>query len=211
MDNPDTSSRSNESTQSTHTRSSIESKESSRRTLGRLQALTKVLIESPSPKDQFDIDHVKKSVFKGSKFTEDELQVVLRITNFLRPFVPRRWKGVNDKDYRQHTHHVALDAPIVMISNAILRLLGRTDFTRRIAPHVAAGDSHGLQLGAAQLHEALCSSSPGHYDVTGAYGDITNVEDVTSPRHNKQMVFKGFFDMDKIEAICRKHGLQFGL
>jgi hypothetical protein len=29
-----------------------------------------------------------------------------------------------------------------------LRILGHGDFTRRIAPHVAAGDLHGLLLGA---------------------------------------------------------------
>ncbi|KAF9999497.1 hypothetical protein BGZ65_005153 [Modicella reniformis] len=114
-------------------------KEPGGRTLRRLQALIKVLLESPSAKAQFDLDHVKQSVFKGCSFSEEELQVALRIINFLRPFVPRRWKSAHDKNYRQHTPHVALRAPLTIISNAVLRLLGRGEFTRRIAPHVAKG------------------------------------------------------------------------
>jgi hypothetical protein len=38
-------------------------KESNRQTLRRLQALIKVLLESPSSKEQFDRDHVRESVF----------------------------------------------------------------------------------------------------------------------------------------------------
>jgi hypothetical protein len=181
-----------------------------RRTLRRLQALIKVLVESPCEKVQYDLDHVKQSVFKGSSFSEEELQVALRITNFLRPFVPRRWKSCHDKNYRQHTPHITLRAPLAIITNSVLRILSRTEFPRRIAPSVAAGSLHGLQLGASQLFDSLCSSSPGHYDVVGVYGDITSVADVSKPRENKQMLFKGFFDMVEIDTMCRRHGFQFG-
>lgn len=211
-DEPDTSSLCGESSASTSDKkaSKAAKKEPDRHTLRRLQALIKVLLESPSTKAQFDLDHVKQSVFKGCSFSEEELKVALKLINFLRPFVPRRWKSAKDKDYRQHTPHVTLRAPLAIISNAVLRLLGRDNFTRRIAPHVAAGDLHGLQLGAAQVFDALCSSTAGHYDVVGIHGDISNFQDVTSPRENKGMVFQGFFNMGRVESICREHGFQFG-
>jgi len=52
-------------------------------TLKRLQALIKVLLQSPSAKAQFDLDHIKESVFKGYSFSDYQLQVTLKITNVL--------------------------------------------------------------------------------------------------------------------------------
>jgi len=208
--NSNSNSNSSTSTSNMEASEAVKKKEPNQHTLRRLQALIKVLLESPSEKAQFDLNHIKQSVFKGCSFSEEELQVAHRIINFLRPFVPRRWKGAHDKDYHQHTPHITLRAPLAIITNAVLRLLGRTKFTRRIVPSVAVGEAHGVHLGAAQLFDVLCSSSPGHYDVVGVYGDITNVYDVASPPENKNMVFKGFFNMDWIELKCRKHGFQFG-
>ena len=42
-------------------------------TLKRLQALIKVLLQSPSAKAQFDLDHIKESVFKGYSFSDYQL------------------------------------------------------------------------------------------------------------------------------------------
>lgn len=155
------------------------------------------------------MDHVKKSGFKGSNFTDDELHLVLKIANFLRRFVPRRWKGTNDKDYRQHTPHIVLDAPLVVISNAILRLFGRYQFTRRIAPMLRQATCMGCN---SEPHNCSMCSVHRVLDITTllVHGEISNVQNVVNPRHNKQMVFKGFFDTGKIDTICRKHGLQFG-
>ncbi|KAF9576093.1 hypothetical protein EC968_000161 [Mortierella alpina] len=183
-------------------------KEPNRQTLRRLQALIKVLLESPSSKDYYDLGHVKKSVFKDCKFSEKELQVALQITNFLRPFVPRRWQS--EDEVRQHTPHVALRAPLALIANAVLRLLGYSDYTRKIAPHVSAGDLHGLLLGTPQLFNVLCKATPGHYDVAGQYGDIAQAEDIASTPANKGLIFAGFFDTTLIDKICRNHGFSFG-
>ncbi|KAF9985796.1 hypothetical protein BGZ65_009830 [Modicella reniformis] len=188
-----------------------EPKEPDRKTLKQLQALTKVLLESPSSRTAYTLDHVRESVFKGSSFSDDELKIVLRITNALRPFVPRRWKGAKDKLHRQHTPHIALRAPLAIISNAVLRLTGHIEYTRRIAPHTSCGDLHALQLGPCQLFEALCSSSADHFDVVGHKGQtLTSVQDAIQPTENKDMVFQGFLDMDKVEQTCRKHGFTFG-
>jgi hypothetical protein len=187
------------------------SQEPDRQTLKKLQALTKVLLESPSSRTTYTLDHVRESAFKGSSFSDEELSVVLRITNALRPFVPRRWKGPKDKTHRQHTAHVALRAPIAMISNAVLRLTGHADYTRRIAPHVSCGDLHALLLGPAQLFETLCSSSAGHFDILDHKGQaLVSTQDAIQPVENKNMVFQGFLDMDKVEKTCHDHGLTFG-
>jgi hypothetical protein len=187
------------------------SQEPDRKTLKQLQALTKTLLESPSSRTVYTLDHVRESVFKGSSFSDDELKVVLRITNALRPFVPRRWKGAKDKLHRQHTPHIALRAPLVIISNAVLQLTGHAEYTRRIAPHVSCGDLHALQLGPAQLFEALCSSSAGHFDIVGHNGQtLVCTQDAIQPTENKGMVFQGFLDMDKVEQACHTHGFTFG-
>ncbi|KAF9972997.1 hypothetical protein BGZ73_003796 [Actinomortierella ambigua] len=141
--------------------------ESSRKQLQSLQALRKVLIESPSPLQQYSLDDVKNAAYKDHSFADRELEVVRDLASRLSPYFPRRWLTED-------------------------------------------GDTHALQLGPQQLFETLCAPTPGHFDIAGANGMLlTGVADVTASKGNKKTVFSSFFDLSKIESLCRDHGLQF--
>lgn len=189
----------------------VKEKEPSRKTLRRLQTVIKTLLESPLPTPTFSIDHIKDTLYKGTSFTERQLLVAQKIINYLRPYVPRRWRDAEDDDYRQHTPHIVLRAPIVLISNAVLRLLGQTEFTRRLSPCIRSGKIHGLQLGAGHLYQVLSGNAPGRYDLHGATGIMANVTDCTASFDAKRVVFANIFDMETIEGICKRHGFTFGM
>ncbi|KAK3821279.1 MAG: hypothetical protein J3Q66DRAFT_149770 [Benniella sp.] len=56
----------------------------------------------------------------------------------------------------------------------------------------------------------FCSSQPGRFDVRDAEGSpLTNVHNVTRYPANKEAIFGAFFDMRRIKAVCKDHGLVF--
>ncbi|KAF9161591.1 hypothetical protein DFQ26_004386, partial [Actinomortierella ambigua] len=150
----------------------VEPKEPSRRRLLSLQAILKILLESPSSLREFTLQDVESCAFQDHDFTPDELNVVLDLANKFRRFMPRRWLNKDGDGYRHHHAHVALRAPIVLLANAVMRARGYTEFARRICPHVATGDLNALQVGPQQLFDALCSASERHFDVLDANGKL---------------------------------------
>ncbi|KAF9148348.1 hypothetical protein DFQ26_002414, partial [Actinomortierella ambigua] len=61
-------------------------KEPSRKQLRSLQALLKILIESPSPLQQYSLEDVKNAAYEDNSFTDAELEVVRNLANRLRAF-----------------------------------------------------------------------------------------------------------------------------
>ncbi|KAF9995520.1 hypothetical protein BGZ65_008840, partial [Modicella reniformis] len=163
-------------------------KEPSRARLRSLQAVLKLLIESPSLQHSVDRTWVKKTAFNGDDFTVNEIKVVVRLANALRPYAPKRWQSRDDNDgssFRDHTAHVTLRAPIVLIANAVLRATGYSHFARRVSPQPAVSSVHALHLGAQGMYEVLCAADPGHYDIVDAAGNpLTSMPNVTLPRAN---------------------------
>ncbi|KAF9342909.1 hypothetical protein BGX34_007488, partial [Mortierella sp. NVP85] len=185
-------------------------KEPSRRKLQSLQAVLKMLVESPKIQRTIRPDYVKKSGFAGNDFTDHECQVVAELANTLRPFIPKRRKRSDDKGFQDSLAHVALRAPIVMIANSVLRATGYSNFTRRISPQPSTASLHGLQLGAVGLYETLCGKGERQFDVQDSDGEkITNYLTVQSSAAMKQTLFASFFDVKKMNEICSKHGLVF--
>ncbi|KAF9943569.1 hypothetical protein BGZ70_005781, partial [Mortierella alpina] len=150
---------------------------------------------------------VRKSAHKGSDFTERECQVVAEIGNFLRPYVPKKRTKVDGDGTVESLPHLLLRAPLVRIANRILRLTGYPQFTRSISPQPSASSVQGLQLGCQGLLEALCSSNEGQFDVIRADGSL--IESGAGTKADKNDVFGAFFDLDKVEDLCRQGGLQF--
>ncbi|KAI8351002.1 hypothetical protein B0O80DRAFT_120237 [Mortierella sp. GBAus27b] len=185
-------------------------KEPSRAHLKSLQGLLKVLLESPALSDRkINGNYVKKSAFVGNKFTTKECDVVAKIVNTLRPFVPKR--RINPKNTGPKTltpiAHVTLRAPIMIIANAVLRMTGYPHFTRRISPHVSPSSTHTLHLDAIGMYEVLCPKAAGHFDVLDT--DRNLLTTVANVRANKEAIFGAFFNTDKMQQLCRQHGLKF--
>jgi hypothetical protein len=133
--------------------------------------------------------------------------VVAEIGNFLRPYVPKKRTKADGDGTVESLPHILLRAPLVRIANRILRLTGYPQFTRIISPQPSAASMQGLQLGCQGLLEALCSSNEGQFDVIRADGSL--IESGAGTKADKNDVFGAFFDLDKVEDLCRQGGLQF--
>ncbi|KAF9951037.1 hypothetical protein BGZ65_006228 [Modicella reniformis] len=185
-------------------------KEPSRSRLKALQAVLRMLLESPTINRKITKDYVKRSGFIGNDFSENECQVVADIANALRPYVPKRRASASGSKTQDPIAHVALRAPLVIIANTILRATGYSEFTRRMTPQSSAASVHALPLGAVGMYETFCSSEPRQFDVHDINGlPLTAYRNITSVPENKRAVFAAFFDLHKIDTICRKHGLKF--
>ncbi|KAF9167971.1 hypothetical protein DFQ26_002196 [Actinomortierella ambigua] len=184
--------------------------EPSRKRLRALQAIAKTLLESKKFSSKVNADRVKKYTFKGDQLSEDEIRVLVKITNLLRPFVPKRWPKQDGSGDRAHTPHVVTRAPIVVIANAVLRATGYSKFARRLAPQVSDMSLHSLQLGASTLYEVLCSRGKGKFDAKDSSGALfaSSAQAMVS-EDNKNAMYKAFFNMDKVNRICKDHGLVF--
>ncbi|KAF9940150.1 hypothetical protein BGZ65_007905, partial [Modicella reniformis] len=186
-----------------------DNKEPSRANLMSLQALLKVLLESPALDGKINGAYVKKSAFVGNKFTEEQCNVVAMIVNALGPYVPKRRPNPEDSGPKTlpPIAHVALRAPLMMIANAVLRGSGYTQFTRLMSPQISPSSTHALHLNAIGLYEVLCSKEPDHFDVVDTNKNpLTYVNNV---RDHKRAVFGAFFNVEKVEQLCRAHGLRF--
>ncbi|KAF9984018.1 hypothetical protein BGZ65_001108, partial [Modicella reniformis] len=139
-------------------------KEPSRAKLQSLQAILKMLIESPKITNDINSDWVKKSAFAGNDFSDHECQVVAYLANYLRPFIPKRRPRSDGKGFQDSLAHVVLRAPIVLITNSVLRAAGYPAFTRRISPQASLGSLNGLQLGAVGIYETFCSRNERQFD-----------------------------------------------
>lgn len=185
-------------------------KEPSRARLRSLQAVLKMLVESPNISHDINWSWVKKSGYKGNDFTEKECRVVAYLANLLRLFIPKRRPRADGKGYQDSLAHVALRAPIVLIANSVLRAAGYPEFTRRNAPQTSSASLHGLQLGAVGLYEAFCGRGERQFDVQDASKNpLTNYITLQSSPENKRAIFESFFNMRKVEKVCSDHGLTF--
>ncbi|KAG0001545.1 hypothetical protein BGZ65_003391 [Modicella reniformis] len=185
-------------------------KDSTSKRLRALQAVTKMLIESPSIHQEVTPSYVGAHAFKETSFTPKEYEVVVMIVNSLGLFVPKRQPKSDESGTQESIPHVALRSPLAFIANTILRATGYQNFTRRVAPGIATGSEHGMAMGATGIYKVFCSKAAGHFDINDFTGaPLTNVTKAVSPPENKNAVFGSFFDMDLIDRICRAHGSRF--
>jgi hypothetical protein len=171
-----------------------------------IQAVTKMLLESPKLEQPVDANWVRKSTNRPDDFTQSECVAIVRIVEALRDYVPkRRMKkegGTSPPEY-----NAATMIRVVLISNTLLRYTGYADFARKYAPAPSVSNLHPIPLGAAALYEILCSNHPYHFDAR--IDDTRLISSVEHANKNKSTVFGNFFDMDKIQKICSSYGLHF--
>lgn len=168
-----------------------------------------MLVRSPAISRDIDKDWVRKSAFNGNDLTQDECRVVAFLANLLRPYVPRLQR-TDGGGTEEPAISVALGAPIVIISNAVMRITGYSQFCRRICPAISAAAIHALPLSATNLYETFCSKWPNQFDVIGPTGDtITQVRSITELPGYKEAMFSGFFNMETIRNYCQNHNLEF--
>lgn len=178
------------------------------RKLCALQAILKALIESPSIEGQINEDDVRTNAHIGTQLNDNEIQVLVKLGNLLRPYTPR--KRSRGRAGENSVPHVALRAPLVIIANAVLRYTGYLKFCRRIALQVSTGAFYALPLGSVGVYEVFGGSGPDRFDLFD--GNATLVSNVTvaiRSESDRQAMIGCLFDLNKSDAICRKHQLQF--
>ncbi|KAF9959664.1 hypothetical protein BGZ65_000194 [Modicella reniformis] len=185
-------------------------KEPSRSRLKSLQAVLKMLLESPCIDKKIDEEYIRNACHSGNDFTTDQCQVVAKLANLLSPFIPKRRPKSDGNGTQDPISHVALRVPLVMISNAVLRIAGYHEFTRKLAPEISPSSLHALALGAVGIYDVLCSGGPNQFDVSSVHGPpLTQRQQVTTIPGNKRAIMGAFFDMATIDELCHKHGLEF--
>ncbi|KAI8356533.1 hypothetical protein B0O80DRAFT_28243 [Mortierella sp. GBAus27b] len=184
-------------------------KEPSARHLRSLQAVLRTLLESPHVKRRITPGDIQRAAFKGLTISAQESSIMADIGNALWPYVPKR-RVSPDGTTATSFPHLALRAPLVMIANCVLTMTGYTEFTRKISPLVSSGAMHGLALGAVGLYEVFCGQTKDRFDTFDINGTpLTNVGEVTRVPGNKKAIIGSFFDLRKIDEVCKKHGLVF--
>ncbi|CAO3572425.1 unnamed protein product [Mortierella alpina] len=139
-------------------------RESSGAQVKRLLTVVNTLLHSPKIRHAVNTNYVSKALSKTTKCTVKELRAIRDIVNLLRPYDPKRVP--TERGYRAHTPCVALQAPMVLLAQAILQALGLHRYTRRLSPWPSAGSSIALQseirhhgLGKEQLEDAAEASA----------------------------------------------------
>ena len=174
----------------------------------RLFTVAKILIHSPHITHNVTNNYVRKALLKNMDATDKELSAVRDIVNWLRPFAPKRVR--TETGYRNHTGHVVLCAPMVLIAQAFFDLVGLYRFKRSMCPQVSVGSTMSLQLSSVVLYELFGTDGEGQFDIQGPAGTIiTTAADAANP-NNKEAVIASIFDLHKMQAICNDHNLEFG-
>jgi len=183
----------------------IKIKEPSRRHLQSLQAVLKILLESPFINEKINVNWVHKTAYAKSDFTDNKCQVVANIANLLRPYIPKYQTALKGS-----IAHITLRAPIVFIANAVLRATGYHNSTRLIIPQISPSSIYSLLLSSIGMYEVFCSKGMNQFDITDINGEpLTYKQKVTKPKENKRRVFGAFFNLEKIDKVCQSHGLRF--
>ena len=192
----------------------IAANESSARTIKALVAISKKLVQEPSTAQSppIDVAAVRAACFRPTDFQQHECQEVANIVNILRPYVPKRRLDPQTNRSKASLPLIALRAPFVLIANTILQAAEYSEFTRRMMPQIAPSSLHAIALGATGMYEVFCAETPKHFDVKGADRmALRNYKNVTQVPGNKRAIFEQFFDMQKVDATCRSHGLLFDM
>lgn len=175
-----------------------------------MQAILKVLLESDTIQGKITRTWIEKTAFTGTKFTEKEFSVMILLANALRPYVPKRRPGKDGQHSQPPLPHVALRCPIVMIANSVLRATGYSQYARQISPTTSISEIHAMSLGPVGIYEVFCSRAQKQFDIQDINGvALTNRQRITQDPNNKRAVIGAFFDLQKIDAICKSHGLEF--
>ncbi|KAK3806528.1 MAG: hypothetical protein J3R72DRAFT_530723 [Linnemannia gamsii] len=183
-------------------------KEPSRSHLRSIQAITKILLESPNlDVSRLNASWVRRTAHKPGDMTDDQCDTVVRLVKALDQFTPKRVPDSLGTGTSPPTANAAAMIRIVLLSNHVLKYTGYTEFTRRFAPAPSVASLHPVPLGAAGIYDTLCWKAPNNFDIYDQ--DMQHISSVETATKNKEAVFSNFFDLDAINTTCKKYNLRF--
>ncbi|KAK3829687.1 MAG: hypothetical protein J3R72DRAFT_262861 [Linnemannia gamsii] len=110
-------------------------KEPSRAHLKSIQAVARMLLESPSIQGVLSVDYVRKCFHQPELASDEECAAIIDTVNALQDYVPKRQlktSGGTDPPVQ----HVATMIGLILIANQVVRIGGYSDFAMRIAPRL---------------------------------------------------------------------------
>ncbi|ORX49763.1 hypothetical protein DM01DRAFT_1393748 [Hesseltinella vesiculosa] len=158
----------------------------SARRMRSLQGITMKLLFSESDVTLQDTS-LKKHTQK-LQLIDKEVRAMKLVFNMLKPYIPC--------ENAPKCHRLN----IILFGNEVLRVVGYDKFTMEACPSVSAGTTYSLSLDAPSVHELLGK----HINVKEK-----GIGSAAQARHQKNDVFACLFNMDKVEQICSKNGIQF--
>ncbi|ORX47800.1 hypothetical protein DM01DRAFT_1348540 [Hesseltinella vesiculosa] len=158
----------------------------SARRMRSLQGITMKLLFSESDVTLQDTS-LKKHTQK-LQLIDKEVRAMKLVFNTLKPYIPC--------ENAPKCHRLN----IILFGNEVLRVVGYDKFTMEACPSVSAGTTYSLSLDAPSVHELLGK----HINVKEK-----GIGSAAQARHQKNDVFACLFNMDKVEQICSKNGIQF--
>ncbi|GJJ77392.1 hypothetical protein EMPS_09751 [Entomortierella parvispora] len=166
-----------------------------------LEAVTCYLVDTNDPPNEITTADLRRHLFKGKSYKDNEVQMAVFVANALRPFAPRKNSGGHIP------HHILATGPFVYLSNQLLFAMGYGDFARRISPVSSVGKMHPIPLNATGMYETLCSREEYHFDVRALNNKV--IPDRKAANHSPAIMFGAFFKMDVVHKTCLEHGMIF--
>lgn len=129
---------------------------------------------------------------------QKELQVCVRIINFLKPYIPEK----------SNYYTMSYQLPFFLMANDVLHATGYSKFTSKISPYLTPSNLNAFKIDAPSLFSFFCSKTKERdmnvYDFNGDV--IVSIQEATE---SKDAIFCSFFDLITIRSICSNYGLGF--
>jgi hypothetical protein len=145
-----------------------------------------------------DLGQILENEWKGSLLLSKEKESVQYIFSLLSAYMP-------PKNYKAS---IALQLPIVVLSNVIQTASGYEDFTRKICPIISPAHIHALPIDAPTIFEMMCGKQK--EDNFSIVDHLSNpISSASWARSSKDATFAAFMDLAKIKKSCSKYKMKF--
>ena len=174
-------------------------KDSSARRIKAMRALIKkTLFDSSCCTDRGELAMAIEDMWTAKDgLTDRELNWMVTLVITLKPFIP-------DKDTPRN--NILLRLPIVLIANIVQRVAGYGQFAREICPYISPAKIHALPVDASTMFEMVATSATSQNYIICDKHKIPITSAAWAVRCKKSTL-ASFFDIDKIEEICKNHKL----
>ena len=166
------------------------SQDASRRRIFEIKGLIKSLLFA-------DDDLTRESLMdKRADLAEHEIDVCLLIVTRLRPYIP------SNANYESIGHQL----PFIILANDLLRCAGYARFSRNMCPMPSAS-LNAFRMNAESLYSLYCNQ--GQQKLRFFKYDNTSLQHATDVYNHKDAAFNSFFNMARIQEVCKRNKLIF--
>jgi hypothetical protein len=135
---------------------------------------------------------------KLANITDVEASTIIKIINFIKPFVPGK----------ENYNNIAYQIPFLLMANQVIRSAGYSKQAAKLTPLVSPCSLHALLIDTTSLYSMFCSSSANRRMEVYDY-HANAIQPAATALENKDAVFSSFFNIERLIAVSSSHGLVF--